>query len=113
MVGPLSWTPQSTLLFPDSDGTWQEANPAMAQVKPLPSAFVGARLLTLSPKGDQVLYYRGNQLWTARRDGTQPTLIGENLTGWWEADGTLGSRTATQPPPPSTVPTDPPGMGRQ
>lgn len=105
---PLQWTPQSTLLFLDSNGTWQEANPATALVAPLPAALQDTQAIAFSPDGRQALYYKGNQLFTALRDGSQPKLVGTNLTGYWGPDGKLmtmqSSRPGTAPPPAPSTP---------
>lgn len=110
---PLQWTPQSSLLFQDSNGTWQEANPAMAQVVALPAALQGSSEVLFSPDGRQVLFRKGNQLLTANRDGSLPKLVGQNLTGFWAPDSTL--ITTTAPVPGTGTSTDPriPGMGMQ
>lgn len=108
VVGPLQWTPQSTLLLTGSDGLWYEAVPARVLASPLPAALQGTTGLAFSPDGSQVLYFKGPLLYTALRDGSQPKLIGENLTGYWRPDGQLVTAKASQPVP-QTLP-DPSGI---
>ena len=88
-VGPLQWTARSTLLFTDTAGRWLEADPLTALVVPLNAFLIGATHLTPSPDGQHVLFYKGNQLYTALRDGSQPQLAGENVTGYWDSKGQL------------------------
>lgn len=99
--GALQWSPRTTLLFLDSNGQWQEANPATTLVATLPAALQGSVGLTYSPDGRQVLYYKGTALYTAQRDGTGSRLVGEGLTGYWTPDSTLVSTKAA---PPGTQP---------
>jgi len=88
-VGPLQWTARSTLLFSDTAGRWLEAEPLTARVVPLNAFLNGATNVTPSPDGSRVLFYKGSQLYTALRDGSQPTLVGENATGYWDDAGQL------------------------
>lgn len=88
-TGALQWTPRSTLLFADTAGRWLEADPLTARVVPLGAALNGATGVTPSPDGRQILFYKGNQLYTALRDGSQPQLVGENVTGYWDGAGQL------------------------
>ncbi|MFZ5813852.1 MAG: TolB family protein [Bacillota bacterium] len=111
IVGSPQWTPQSTLLFQDSSGTWQEAHPAGARLMALPPALQGTVGLAISPDGQQVLYYKGSQLFTARRDGSQPRLVGAGLIGSWAPDGTL--QTAKAPPPGLAPQAEPQGLERE
>lgn len=113
VVGSLQWTPQSTLLFIDSNGLWQEASPATNLVTPLPAALQGTTGLVFSPDGRQVLYYKGRALFTALRDGSQPKLVGENLTGYWTPDGRLMTVTAGQPGTKPAPDGKAPGMGQE
>ncbi len=88
-VAPLTWTPRSTLLLRDTASRWLEADPATAAVTPLGPFLTGATHLIPSPDGSQVLFYKGNQLYTARWDGSDPQPIGENLVGHWDSAGQL------------------------
>lgn len=97
VVGAPHWTPHSTLLLTDSNGLWQEANPATAMAAPLPAGLQGTTGLAFSPDGRQVLYYKGALLFTALRDGSQPKLVGEKLLGHWAPDGKLVTTQANQP----------------
>ena len=36
-----------------------------------------------------MFFYKGNRLYTARWDGSEPQLVGENLTGHWDSSGEL------------------------
>lgn len=110
VMPPLQWTPQSTLLFQDSNGTWQEAHPAGARVIPLPAALQNTRELAFSPDGQQVLYHKGTQLFTALRDGSQPKLVGQDLTAFWGPDGQLVTMKAPAPGAPAPAP-DPRSSG--
>ncbi|MEW8977396.1 MAG: hypothetical protein AB2385_03240 [Symbiobacterium sp.] len=116
-VGPLQWTPESTLLFRDSAGRWLEADPLTAQVKPLGAALNGVAALTLSPDGREVLYYKGNRLYRALRDGSQEQLVGENVIGHWDSAGQLvvtprPVRQAEEQPQGQTQ-AQPPGQSRR
>lgn len=88
-VAPLSWTPRSTLLFRDTAQRWLEADPATAVVTPLSAFLTGAAQVTPSPDGRQVFFYKENRLYTARWDGSEPQLVGENLTAHWDSSGEL------------------------
>jgi hypothetical protein len=97
VVGPIQWTPDSNLALRDSAGLWWAANPTTTLVSPMTPAFQGATGLTFSPDGSKVFFYKGTQLITAMRDGSQPKLVGDNLVGSWAANGTL--QTAKKAPP--------------
>jgi hypothetical protein len=102
-IGPGDWTPQGTLLLRDETGVWIEAAPATTYVTPLPQPLQGKESISFSPDGKQVLYYTpgktGRQLWQAAADGAAPTLLGENLTGYWGKDGKpqMQKNTVVQP----------------
>ncbi|HWI52997.1 MAG TPA: hypothetical protein VNT01_12735 [Symbiobacteriaceae bacterium] len=100
-LGPLDWTPRSTLLLRDDTGTWAEIDPEACKVSLLPAALQGKEWITYSPDRKQVLYYTpgktGKQLWQAQADGTKPILLGENVTGTWGPDG-KPVVTKVQPP---------------
>ncbi|MFZ5823490.1 MAG: hypothetical protein ACOY94_04000 [Bacillota bacterium] len=113
VVGAPHWTPQSTLLLLDSNGLWQEANPAKAMVTPLPAALQGTTGIAFSPDGRQVLYYKGAQLFTALRDGTQPKLIGANLIGSWTPEGKLVTTSALSPTQNQGPNVVSPGLGKE
>ncbi|HYF91897.1 MAG TPA: hypothetical protein VD969_06600 [Symbiobacteriaceae bacterium] len=90
-VGPIDWTPRSTLLLRDDTGTWVEIDPEACKVTLLPQALQGKEWITYSPDRKQVMYYTpgktGRQLWIAKADGTDARLQGENVTGFWGPDG--------------------------
>ena len=105
LVGFPQWTNRGRLLLQDSANTWYEADPVTGTVRPLPAVFNGARGLTPSPDGTQVFYYldgkTGRQLWTAKADGTNPKLVGENLIAQWDpVKGTLLTQASAPTPDP-------------
>lgn len=105
VAGPVQWTPDSNLALRDSAGRWWAANTTTTQVSPMTTAFEGATGLTFSPDGSKVFFYKGTQLITALRDGSQARLVGENLVGAWAPDGTL--QTTKKAPAPGTPGTTP------
>lgn len=90
-LGPLDWTPESTLLLRDDGGNWTEISPEASKVVLLPAALQGKEWITYSPDRKQVMYYApgkaGKALWIAKADGTDPKFQGENVTGVWGPDG--------------------------
>jgi len=109
-LGPLDWTSRDTLLMRDDTGTWAEVDPESATVKLLPAALQGKEWITFSPDRRRVLYYAngktGKQLWVAKADGTEPKLLGENVTGTWGPDG---NPVVTKIQPPTAVAGGKPG----
>ncbi len=103
-VAPIQWTPRSTLLFRDTLGRWLEADPLTATVTPLSAFLTGAVNLTPSPDGSQVLFSKGNRLYVARWDGSEPQLVGENVEAYWDESGQL---VVTRRPPETANPNGP------
>lgn len=101
VVGALQWTDAAQLLFQDDTGAWHLADPAGARVTALPPAFKGKEGLQFSPDGRQVLFYApgktGRGLWLAAADGSNPKLVGENVTGFWQKPG--GNLVVQKPTP--------------
>jgi len=105
IVGGLEWTSRNTLLMQDDTGAWLEADPVMAKITPMPAFLRGKEGVLFSPDLTQVLYYlpgkNAKQLWVAKPDGTGAKLLGENVTGTWDA---AGKPVVTQNPKTPAVP---------
>lgn len=133
------WTPAGQLMILTSTGAWFEANPLTATVTPLAPFWQGRVGLLVSPDEKQILYNqtgpKGPQVWVANKDGSRPTLVVDNGTAVWGADGKpvvtklpdptpvkptgtpkapTAPATGTTPPvttPPTTGTTTPPATG--